>query len=765
LITRRKWRMGKNPTVLELLKRTHGGTAAADAPGAFIDRNSLPEGKPNAGIAEVLEVLGTQLDKGAQADRSEWVFLLGSPGNGKSYQLVKFLEERGLIAAPKKATQSSKPILAERSPDLKGPLQSYLVAINDASIAKGKRSEVAGSLLEDLKDAFGRASSGTCHLLVNINRGILIEEREAKNIWAASPLRVQQLVNWLLGSESQKSPEIADVQICSDTEEDRDEPCSFLRIGRFSAPEVGALPVRIYAVLLDQLSLLEPTPAVSSGGSSNSASVRDIDSAEPKAGQYRVRSRGAADYEESRLSSPAATLLEESVSPKYWEESGCRTCPAACIQGAASEDESPVQSESGGEGGQAPFPVLPLCPFLANARLLRERDNRFGLAEVLRAAEIFAGKPHTYRDYWSIFCTSVVGRREDEWKQQHPCEWVVEQATAARQNQDCWGPRLRLAGHQLHHSLFPSPFPTELMEALGKVMDSTSDSFKNWEGSAKKAEEPPVIPTASAFKALDPVRDSATHWSTRVVDALEGVGWGQSPTKELAISPVGHGSPDFVPIKLSQLDVWLDDLLRGRPGETTTEAPLPWGGHSRSIIGWRAQSLLRQVAVANGKFAFDNVIAQWLELRSDPLDDDKGSQLREGIKRLVLPRFGDKPYCLLPAYRTLTQPIVGPQEVATYCCIIKSVDTKFFTYIQGRGDSLELKVEEKRRGGRHHEVLQTLLLDFVMCRQAIAYSTGAGRTELGEASMPRLERFHASLMREGGSSLELGIVKQAMRPL
>ncbi len=102
-----------------------------------------------------------------------------------------------------------------------------------------------------------------------------------------------------------------------------------------------------------------------------------------------------------------------------------------------------------------------LCPFYANAEMLRDDDTRQRLVELLRRGEMATGQRWNFRDSFSLCAELIVGQRDDFVSgggASSPCSWVHERVDEidfgtqpSRKLSATW----ELAFHLYSQSLFP----------------------------------------------------------------------------------------------------------------------------------------------------------------------------------------------------------------------------------------------------------------------------------------------------------------------
>ena len=381
--------METNQTIIHLMKRGYGGSEAVATPGdESVSTEHLPEGKPAPGVEEVLENLQMKLTEG-ETSSAEWVFLTGGPGNGKSHQvesLIKKLDPLDPLEKPRTGD------LAKRKYTFKFK-NARLIIVNDATIRKPGSS--IGDLPLDLREALQGHEKIPTYLVVNINRGILVEEESKLTRDGGSDHDFEKkVINKIRqGSNTYYSYYVEDIP-----------------------PALGGGKVNIHAVYLDQVSLLELSP-----GELDVEAMAPGD--EPPA--YKVMKK--LDKKD-RLESPAGKLIEDLVHEKNFEGAACVNCNAK-----------------------------ELCPFLSNAISLRNEKFRQGFLTVARGLEIVSGHLVTYRDLWGILCLAILGKPEGSaWSLDTPCSWVRTRVEKFEQKRSKYEESLlELYLHRIHEALFP----------------------------------------------------------------------------------------------------------------------------------------------------------------------------------------------------------------------------------------------------------------------------------------------------------------------
>jgi len=380
--------METNQTIIHLMKRGYGGSEAVATPGdESVSTEFLPQGKPAPGVEEVLKNLQKKLTEG-ETSGTEWIFLTGGPGNGKSHQVERLIEKLNPLNPLEKPSVGE---LAKRKYTFEFE-NVRLIIVNDATIRQpGSR---IGDLPVDLREALKSHQEKPTYLVVNINRGILVEEESKLNRDRGSDHDFERkVINKIRqGANTYYSYRVEDIP-----------------------PALGGGKVNIHAVYLDQVSLLELSP-----------NELDLETMAPgdKPPAYNIMKLDG----ENRLKSPAGELIESLVHENNFEGAACAHCNAK-----------------------------ELCPFLSNAISLRNEKFRQGFLIVIRGLEVVSGHLVTYRDLWGILCLAMLGKPEgNAWSLDTPCSWVRARVEKFEQRGSKYKESLlELYLHRIHEALFP----------------------------------------------------------------------------------------------------------------------------------------------------------------------------------------------------------------------------------------------------------------------------------------------------------------------
>lgn len=385
-------------------ERGFGGRDVADAPGSHDDA-FWPVGPSAPGADEAMEWFHAATAEGGHPC---WMFLLGAPGNGKSHLSARLVE--GFTEVNPRSDG-----LAHRSYRYEAAGEKELLLVNDATISRPGDEGHTAPLLQDLREAATRGD----HVVANVNRGILFEER-AGDPGPRDPVR--QLVDWLHSGHGDHVAAVRQLDPSSD----------YLTLLELDVASDHP-PVRVVVVRMDACSLFEPRPTVhlsTAGGEGPNL---------------------LSPYEITRLARRDETL-------------------------ASTTTAGPVLAAF---VAQLPgSPEAPSDPIAANVASLRAVQSQSSMLTLLRCAEIATSRRFTYRELWGAVSLAVVGDLPQRVAGQTPVEWL-EENTAARSREDKTGLQAYLDAAQLraHVSLFgarPSPLSSWSRSVSGPVVDALS---------------------------------------------------------------------------------------------------------------------------------------------------------------------------------------------------------------------------------------------------------------------------------------------------
>ncbi len=382
-----------------ITERAFGGKDVAEVPDDEQDE-FWPTAPSAAGADEALEFLLAGLHSGA---RPRFVFLVGGPGNGKS-----FLTQRAVtsvLEAGGRSHPGGDPDLALRKYEYETASSSRFVVINDASIAGEGGAENETPLIDDLNGCVDTESFA----LVCVNRGVLFEEIAA-NKKAHGTSVGSLIIKWLSGDERET------LSAARSADFDNDFQLEFARTCTLALE--NDLRIDLVAVFMDKCSLFEPRPEL--------VLPESLDTA-PTCTPYLLTS--IAD--------------RSSMSPS--------SLPALrAIADLLAQIEAPTHS---GEGH--------LDPFAANIASLKSSGVLAAVGTVIRAGELATGDRLTFREVWGATARMILGDVPHLLPDaQTPTQWLNASQPPQERSQARHMSVLSLAGLRLHQALFGAePFP------------------------------------------------------------------------------------------------------------------------------------------------------------------------------------------------------------------------------------------------------------------------------------------------------------------
>lgn len=333
-----------------ILERGFGGMGAAVSPISTAGPNKWPDGPSAPCSREACAALVQACNGPNEEDEPRCIVLLvGGAGNGKSKLAADTVEQVDGVL------QGGPSKFARRKYSFDLANGSRLQVVNDATIPPEDKHPTP--LLRDLADAILSRD----HLLVCVNRGVLISEASA-SLPDGSPGELtiaKALASWLLDGSATVSQE-------------NQLELEILPAGQGGAENYGharllldGSPMAVFHVVyMDQASLLERW-----------SEEQNM----PEDPWQRLNVRGVDAIpllSDERASTP--TAFERSLT-------------------AASRSFVSVAGEH------------PLDPVFSNARSLSMDLPARGWCSVMRGAEIISGTQFTYRELWALFAHSLVG--------------------------------------------------------------------------------------------------------------------------------------------------------------------------------------------------------------------------------------------------------------------------------------------------------------------------------------------------------------------
>jgi hypothetical protein len=736
----------KNTQVEWLMSHSYGQGGTVALPFSD-DKIEVPiEGDYPAGVQDVLNRLADHYidwPKGKDKD-VEWCFLVGGPGNGKS-EALRSLADLVNIDLPQRSPGQSSPRTVPRewpttSACIPGVPGINLVFINDASIPRSGIISLgrAGSLFFDISDGIKANVEGNGDVLAffgNINRGILVEEEafllEKSSLYSddISTFSIQ-IIQWLAHPPKEKGedpgPGIETIV-----------PITALTpyYGQFRIPITnigGRHSILVHVIFLDSLSLLEPKP----GGNHDKAI--DFSSSPPKVNNYVTFGGFSDERSATRENTVAGKLLSLIVRDSLWEgsNSGCKIGDEICS-------------------------AYDYCPFVQNAKWLRDIDLQRKFLDGMRAAEIASARRFTYRDLVGHLSLALIGKLERSWvsTMTHPCEWVKQKYTKMRES-DSEAVIAELVVHRIYTNIFPSPDPdawkTEAIPSEnGSVYKVVIDQMTFFEGALRNRS------FEEAFGQIDPARsvDSWPDFSRdKVIESVEAIEI-KKPT--LTLKDQGVLSQNAI----SDIETTLDNIVREEIAKelfastSKLSRTLRENASRRAIIlrKWRNTLLLRQVGLSRGWINLREVIAAWLSEQYNALMDEPILELGRGVRYLLFPVISDDDSLILaplrPRISNLDRDNLPPNTM-----LVKITSSNLKLNILPKGDNLVAEILQVTRNNRIDNVKVSIIIDLPIAREALLRSRAGANsfTEIGSSAFARIERVRASLV--GKESLRQGSV-------
>jgi hypothetical protein len=398
-----------------------GGRGLAFAPTS--SSKHIPAGASTVGGS--LTAVNWFREKMASSEPS-MLFLVGAPGNGKSFLLDKLTE--GL-------TRLGDHSKDQRRFNFSSNSGQSLVVINDAS-APSEDGKSTGLLATDLHEAINDRK----FIHVNVNRGVLYQELRAE----IQNNSIRSLIEWL-SNPSKSSQSLTNLEI-----QDPD-PQSSLRCGTLSVPDgVGVREIPVVIVMMDFYSIFEKQPRHEINSQGRWAGFPGLAANE----RYRITAPSSEEREsrEHWLLTPAGELLSETVAL------GCSLLV--------------------GEHN-------PLNPIVANLQSLSQKRVYCGILSALRNTELVSSQHISFRELWTAVAALIIGDGDGRQsieiaadKRLDPSSWVsIATANIPDElNEERVSILLRLASTRFHQSIFgalQSPVDVVIERGLSPLLKLT----------------------------------------------------------------------------------------------------------------------------------------------------------------------------------------------------------------------------------------------------------------------------------------------------
>lgn len=387
-----------------LTERAFGGKDVANSGRGQADESFYVEGALASGALSAIAWFREKIEIAHPKNKRFMLFLVGGPGNGKSYVARKIGE--GL-------KELSTPLINKhaRKYEYQCGTGQKLVAINDATIPE---RDTNGLRIEfPLINNIVSAVSANDLLMVNVNRGILNQELQCRN---SSPVG-RLIVEWLSSTGAMNIVDSDfDDWTLAEVETDGKKLKESIRSAIVSSSN-DDLEISVLAVHLDRYSMFEAQPKIKNFDDDSSGFPR-IEST------YKVRdfkSRNA----EFCLSTPAGALLST-----FFDSANFKRPSSA--------------------------PTEFVDPFAANLENFSKESFVVGFQNILRASELVSAKKVTYREMWGAISLAVIGSASqlagDDFE-----GWLKDNQPPAEPVRKRLSDLMKLANLRTHQSIFGAP--------------------------------------------------------------------------------------------------------------------------------------------------------------------------------------------------------------------------------------------------------------------------------------------------------------------
>lgn len=674
-------------------------------------------GKYPAGVEAALSQVSDNFKQNSK-HFSEWIFLIGAPGNGKSKAARNFVNKL-LDGSIEKVSENPRSSSYTAVAD-----DRRVLVINDASIPR-EASDCFGSLYSDILESAEYFDRTKSFLFGNVNRGILLQELNALNESEGSFEGYYEgfaklVIEWLSNPKEvpNHNPDLKP-KICDGARWSGNTSY----YSRLDLDE-GVVPVRIHAVFLDTLSLLEPSPSLS------------FDQGDDPFKEQYITFGSVGQPNVSRNATLAAETISKLVDGSLWDEETC------------------VQKNENGQS--IPCEAMQICPFYQNAAWLRHEKLKENFLSVIRACEVASGKRFTYTDLWAYLVTALVGNPNESWlhidEPVHPCDWVFSKLdeTLAPESEESL---VELFTHRIYISIFQTLFDIQL--PFGNRLKN--DPNMKFHGALADFSQNPESKHRSphfdvGFDLIDPAKDAskASFWTEDISDAVEGViVLGNTSETLLEI-------PDMQPLTATfgvlerLVDKSLAKSLLTLKEDNYNNSSNSSANRRRSsaLLQWRYITLARHVGLANCNIRFKQPVMDWLDTQRRALVDENGTlngPINLGLKRLIgVASLDDngEPALLLDPLRPRTIPIV---KDGGHTFMVRIVGTVFNVTCQAEGEQLFAKVIFAHPDQNFDVPSFPINLD--IAREATNRSGQQdGFTEIKLSSFARIERARAKML-------------------
>lgn len=669
-----------------------GGAAVADEPG-----NSKPpaEGLAVGGVDKAIEWFVEGL---RDSSALRVLFLIGAPGNGKSYWSGRAAAGSGLRdTAPNDAKRQFR---EHEYVDDAGNVKMRI--INDASAPNLQLDSTP--TISDLASSLGT----NVPTLVNINRGVFFKEISQFQQDGASTDRklAAAVLRWLSDNNAfEGTPDGIGTITLRDSGDNQHESLISLRVDR-----PNQIPVAILAVQMDLHSIFARSLQYEKddrffGVPSTKLTARRYEILRPSDREYLDASTWEA--------TPGGHLLKEEV--KLLASSGLQ----------ALSEINPIRAN-----------IEQLCSDIFFA----------GVSASLRSAELISSRHLAFRHLWTAINFLVLGDLRFGYGNS-PRDALISVEEKARQlsadPKDRLTQLVDLAQLRFHQSIYGADWSLNNVsdESLSRTLVESSN-----DGSVLEV-----------MTACDPTLDNekTAHvgvgdrpWSRSVRDAFLGALTDtDSPSIVESVFTASHPGQDVKKL-VCEFDRALDEAILGVIRADQGESPIVSRVERDALLQWYGDYLTRLVGVSLGVTAWIRELEEFLGAwQRAQLQPDLPDAIHSKLMSYILPTFEGpnevNPRRLVSLLRSRTEPIRTSNDRPM---LAYQLPTQIMNAVKTRGDRLVvelLDLQARHLGGRSQSLF-SLDLDVGLLRELnVREVAGGSFSDVSESIVPLIERYRA----------------------
>jgi hypothetical protein len=296
-------------------------------------------------------------------------------------------------------------------------------------------------------------------------------------------------------------------------------------------------------------------------------------------------------------SDPRGSLLDQiiinAVDSSNWEASGCNECPAR-----------------------------DMCPFLADAKWLRDDTARVAFLKLLRHSEVWSDQRLVLREALGLISMVLVGCPSDfvdSGRAVHPCEWVISRVQGSPSRPASLKALIELASHRIYNDLFCRQLPaglaldksnqrrdlwvTKRLNSMGQLGQEAASAIRQLDREFAKQSGPlRLVGSDGILKHFDPAKDSG--WCAQHALSCDG--------------DIAEYCSISIPLK-SNIELCLDsEFLNLETAAKHLPAHEDTSKIFAAIYRWASSHYLRLVGAARGVSLHAESIEAFLHLLKNP---------------------------------------------------------------------------------------------------------------------------------------------------